>query len=86
MVQLYRAVPGSLPGHVRDEVVGEMCLAISDRRLKQANIGREAPKFIRAYWKANSPYETVSLDTPIGDGATTYLDLLSEDQGFANFV
>lgn len=38
------------------------------------------------YWKQNSPYETVSLDAPIGDGATTYLDLLSEDQGLANFV
>lgn len=81
-----RAIPASYPAHVRDDIAGSMYVALAERKLKPADIALAAPNFIRAYWSDNSPYDTVSLDVRIGDGTTTYLDQLAEDQGLANFI
>ncbi len=71
MQTMKAAVPATFPRHVRDDIVGEMCLALAEGRLKAESIVAAAPEFVRAYWRTHSPYETISLDAALFSGGPT---------------
>jgi hypothetical protein len=70
-------LPRALPGHMRDDIASEMMLAVLSRKISREALAAEAPSFIRVYWKANSRFDTMSLDAPIGQGTLTLTDVLS---------
>lgn len=73
------AIPISYPRHVRDDIAGDMFLAVVAHKLRRKNIPSAAAGFVRAYWKANDPFLTVSIDAPIGDSGFTIGDTLTEE-------
>jgi hypothetical protein len=75
----HRAVPRHLPPHVRDDVISEIFLAVLENRIDVDQIGAEASLFIKEYWRAFGGFNTLSLDAKIGDGETTYLDMLADE-------
>jgi hypothetical protein len=76
MKRIYAAIPATYPKDVRDEIAGEMLLAIAARKLRRARIDTEAAKFIRAYWRANDHFKMISLDAQLYAGGPTLGDRL----------
>jgi hypothetical protein len=76
MKRIYAAIPATYPKDVRDEIAGEMLLAVVEHRLRSTHIEARAPEFTRAYWRAHSPYETISLDAQLYAGGPTLGDRL----------
>lgn len=77
MEAMRAAVPATYPRHVRDDIIGEMCLAVAERRLKPEGIVAATPDFARAYWRTHSPFETISLDASLFSGGPTLGERLS---------
>jgi len=76
---VYAQISPSYPRNVRDDVAGEMLLALAGRKLRPADIASAAPKFIRAYWRANNQFTTLSLDAPATNDGRTFADFLVAD-------
>lgn len=72
-------IPKSLPREVRDEVAGDMMLAIFEGKITARDIDKSAPAFVKKYWRAFGYAGSLSLDVRVGDGGTTYLDLLADE-------
>ncbi|MGB3644598.1 MAG: hypothetical protein WBA15_08975 [Mesorhizobium sp.] len=68
---IYRAANRSLPAHIRDDVISEMCLAVLEGKLLIEEIDKAARKYVTDYNRSNDVYKTVSFDKPFGsDGYT----------------
>jgi hypothetical protein len=71
------AVPRTLPQDARDDIIMAMVEARISKRLISKDIPKRAPEFIRAYWRQNDRFKTLSLDAPLpGGNGGTYMDLL----------
>jgi hypothetical protein len=78
LMELVRAsIPPSYPPHVRDDIAGEMHLAIIEHRLRPSDVVARVGEFSRAYWRAHSRYETVSLDAEVYPGGPALIDTLA---------
>lgn len=73
------ALPSGLPRHVRDDVVGSLCLAIMERKVLVKNIKAEVGKFLKAYNREYDTFKTLSLDELIPGTKTTRLDALAAE-------
>lgn len=71
-----RAVPSTLPRDMRDDVIGEMVLAVLEGRLLPADVERRAAEFVRASFRADhNKWGDVSLDwSPFSDGAVPLIE------------
>jgi hypothetical protein len=69
-------VPRHLPRDHRDDVIGEMAVAVYEGWLEEAHIQRRVREFVNAgYRRDHDKYGPLSLDVPIfGDSATTLGD------------
>jgi hypothetical protein len=72
-------VPKSYPAHVRDDVISEIVIAVLEDKITVKDIGKEAPGFMRAYWREYSHYGRVSLDAVIPGSKTSYHDRFLTD-------
>lgn len=72
-------VPRYLPRDHRDDVIGEMVLAVYEGRLEKADIERRVGEFVNlGYRRDHDKYGPVSLDVPIfGDSSTTLGDMVT---------
>jgi hypothetical protein len=75
------AVPRHLQRDHRDDTVSDMTCAWLEGRLRDDDIERRAPEFVRGRFKSdNNKYGDLSLDVPIYlDSSSTLLDTLSTD-------
>jgi hypothetical protein len=73
------AVPRHLPRDHRDDVIGEMALAVDEGRLDEADISRCVREFVNAgYRRDHDKCGPLSLDVPIfEDGGTTLGDRIT---------
>jgi hypothetical protein len=73
------AVPRHLPRDHRDDVIGEMALAVYEGRVEEAEIERRVREFVNAgYRRDHDKFGPLSLDAPIfGDSATTLGDMVT---------
>jgi hypothetical protein len=74
------AVPRHLARDHRDDVIGEMVLAVYEGRLEEADIERRVGEFVNAgYRRDHDRFGPVSLDTPLFEGsALRRIDLVVE--------
>ena len=72
-------VPRHLSRNHRDDVIGEMILAVYEGRLEEADIERCVRGFVNiGYRRDHDKYGPVSLDVPIfGDSSTTLGDMVT---------
>jgi len=75
------AIPKSYPQYVRDDIAGEIFLALAERRLRRSQIVSRVKEFTTAYWRDNSPFATVSLDAPAYQGGPALVDLIAGEAG-----
>lgn len=78
------AIPASLPRDVRDDIGAAMLLEVARRqreRRPRLDIEAAAPDFIRAYWRENSQFGTVSLDAPLYPGGPARIDTIAAPDG-----
>jgi hypothetical protein len=79
---LYRTnavVPRYLSRDHRDDVIGEMALAVYEGRLAEADIARRTHEFVRAGYRSDhDPWGHVSLDAPIPGTDLLRIDTISE--------
>ena len=67
MKTVYAALPIGLPSFIRDEVAGDILLAVYEGQFVAADVGRKTTEFLRRYYrKFDSKYKFVSLDAPVG--------------------
>lgn len=77
-----RAVPLRLPAHVRDDVLGEMVLAVLEGELDLDAVPAKAREYLRRYDRASERWKLVSLDAPIaGTDDLRLNDTLSTEDG-----
>ena len=81
--RINRAVPRHLTRDHRDDAISDMALAWLEGRLRDDDIERAAPKFVRDRFKLDhNKYGDLSLNVPIYvDGNVTLMDTLSTDSG-----
>jgi hypothetical protein len=79
MDEIEAAVPRHLPRDLRDDVVQNIWLAVTERSLKREDIPKRTHEFIRAEYKNNhNAWGPRSLDVPLWiDSNTTLLDTLA---------
>lgn len=71
------AVPAHYPQHVRDDVIGEIVLAVLEGFIDENEIAARAKDFVSSYWRQRDLWQTLSLDAPIpGHDKGTYIDRL----------
>jgi hypothetical protein len=72
-------VPRTLPRDMRDDIIGEMTLAVIEGRLKIEDVESRAAEFVRASFKADhNRWGALSLDKPIfEDGTMTLGDTIT---------
>ena len=76
------AVPLGLPSHVRDDVLGEMVLAVLEGELDLDAVPAKAREYLRRYDRASERWKLVSLDTPIaGTDDLRLVDMMSTEDG-----
>lgn len=67
-------MPRHLPRDHRDDVIGEMALAVYEGRLLEADIPRRVREFVNAgYRREHDRFGPLSLDMPIFEDGTTTL-------------
>jgi hypothetical protein len=72
-------VPRHLSRDHRDDVIGEMALAVYEGRLDEADLQRRAREFVNAgYRRDHDPWGDVSLDTPIPGTDLLRINTISE--------
>jgi hypothetical protein len=76
MVRL--AIPSTYPRDVRDDIAGEMCLALAERKLRRDAIAERVTDFIAGYWKTHPRAGVVSLDAPAYPGGPTLIERLAD--------
>lgn len=77
-----RAVPLRLPAHVRDDVLGEMVLAVLEGALDLDAVQAKAREYLRRYDRASERWKLISLDAPIaGTDDLRLIDTLSTEEG-----
>lgn len=80
--QIMAAIPRVWPRHVRDDIAGEMCLAVLEGKILVTDIDKEVRKFMTVYNRVYETYRTTSLDAPVaGTDNLRRIDTVSEDQG-----
>jgi len=72
--QINKAVSRALPRHVRDDLIGAMCLAVLEGKLLVSDIDKEARKFLTEHNRQYDTFKTLSLDATIPGTDQTYLD------------
>lgn len=71
------ALSDRMPRDVRDDIIGDILLAVVEGAIEVEGIAAAAPTFVRAYWRQRDPFRTVSLDATIpGSRTVRYVDLL----------
>jgi hypothetical protein len=65
-----------LPSDIREELVGEIGIAVATRKLKRRDIELRVVEFVRSHTRAARYYSTISLDAPIYEDGTSRLDML----------
>lgn len=74
-------VSRGLPDYMRDDVIGEMLLAVLEGSLLMGRIDAECARFVRAYNRMFDQFGTISLDAEIpGTDGLTYADRLSYEE------
>lgn len=77
---LQKGIPRTIPDHIRDDVLGEMALGLSDGRIKLGSIGLEIRRFITAQYRNQDYHRVLSLDSPLpGKEGQTWVDALESD-------
>jgi hypothetical protein len=73
-------VPRYLARDHRDDIIGEMALAVYEGRLEEVHIERRVGEFVQAgYRRDHDKHKTVSLDVPLFDGSGLRgIDLITE--------
>lgn len=74
-----KAVPSVLPRHIRDELIGTMCLAVLEGKLLVKNIKSEVAKYLTDYNRQNDHHRTLSLDETMRGGKAAWVDRLTEE-------
>jgi hypothetical protein len=68
------AVPRTLPQDMRDDIIGEMTLAVIEGRLKIQDVARRMTEFVRASFKTDhNKWGALSLDQPMFEDGTVTL-------------
>ncbi len=73
------AVPASLARQVRDELIGNMCLAVLEGELLVKNIKAEVAKFMANYNREYDGFKTLSLDETRPGTKDAYVDRLTKE-------
>jgi len=79
MGAISKAVPQTLPQHVRDDLIGNLCLAVLEGKLLIENIKAEAGKYLKAFNRESETFKTLSLDAEISGTKTRYIDNIASD-------
>lgn len=75
------AVPTSLPRHVRDDVISSIVLAVLEGEFTQADIAKNAKRFVSAHYRDSEFHSLQSLDAIIpGTEKTRLGDTIRADQ------
>ena len=81
LAEIEAAVSRYLAPDHRADVIQNMCVAITERRLRRADIPAAASSFVNAEFRLHHDgYKFTSLDAPIfSDSATTLLERLTTE-------
>lgn len=87
MRAVYAAIPPTLPKFIRDEVAGEMMLAVLEGALLMDNIRRSVAEHLRRYNKGYETFKLLSLDAPIaGTDHLHGIDMLTSADSVFQFA
>jgi hypothetical protein len=75
---VHLAIPSSYPRDVRDDIAGEMYLALAERKLRRRDVADRVKEFISAYWKMHPRAGVVSLDAAAYPGGPTLIERLAD--------
>jgi hypothetical protein len=79
LIALVRAaIPSAYPRDVRDDIAGEMCLALAERKLRRRDVANRVKEFISAYWKMHPRAGVLSLDAPAYPGGPTLIERVAD--------
>jgi hypothetical protein len=73
------AIPRYAAPDVRDDVVQNLLVAVSDGTIRLQDIAAKAPEFLRAYNRQFDHHKVMSLDANIPGMKATWLDALPDD-------
>jgi hypothetical protein len=80
--RLKKALPATLPRHVRDDVTSDIVVAILEGRLQLSQLATKAQKYLAAHNYTFDRFGSFSLDEPIpGTDGLTYSDRLVYEEG-----
>ncbi|MGJ5022352.1 hypothetical protein [Bradyrhizobium oligotrophicum] len=73
-------LPRGLPRDQRDDIVGEIALAVLEGRISETDLAKQLRKFVSASYQADhNKYGPLSLDLPaFREGDTTLIEMISE--------
>lgn len=74
--RVYACLPAGAPRFIRDDVAGEMLLAVLEGKLLVENIARSVGEFTKKYNRQFDTFKTISLDAPIAGTDLRRIDLL----------
>ncbi|WP_210212368.1 hypothetical protein, partial [Mesorhizobium sp. M4B.F.Ca.ET.049.02.1.2] len=87
MKAVYAAIPAALPKFIRDEVAGEMMLAVLEGKLQMDGIRRSVAEHLRRYNKVYDRFKFLSLDAPMaGTEDLRRIDTLTDEDSVFRFA
>ncbi|RWI95470.1 MAG: hypothetical protein E5X33_10915 [Mesorhizobium sp.] len=87
MKAVYAAIPPALPKFIRDEVAGEMMLAVLEGTLLMDHIRKSVAEQLRRYNRGYDTFKILSLDAPIaGTEDLRRIDMISSSDSVFQFA